>query len=123
MIVVGVRHVLAGFDCSDHLADAIDDREDGAYQRAVGSAASGAAIRESVLGRVAQRLEPRKLEKAAIAFDGVDEAKNAVEPSAVVGLSLPGNDFAAQRFEHFAAFGYEIGNQVVHRRNRPSALL
>jgi hypothetical protein len=32
------------------------------------------------------------------------------------GCGLPGDDLAAQRFEHFAAFGYEIGNQVVHRR-------
>jgi hypothetical protein len=52
----------------------------------------------------------------------VDEAEDAIEPRAIVGLRLPGDDLAAQRFEHFAAFGYEIGNQVVHRRNRPLAL-
>ena len=45
-----------------------------------------------------------------------------IEPRAVVGLGFPGDDLAAQRFEHFAAFGDEIGNQVVHRRIRPSAL-
>ena len=28
-----------------------------------------------------------------------------------------------KRFEHLAAFGYEIGNQVVHRRNAPSAAM
>jgi hypothetical protein len=44
----------------------------------------------------------------------VNEAENTVEPRAVVGLRFPGDDLAAQGFEHFAAFGYEICNQIVH---------
>src|SRR5439155_22965584 len=32
-------------------------------------------------------------------------------------------DLPAQSFEHFAAFGYEIGNQVIHRRKRPQRCL
>jgi hypothetical protein len=44
----------------------------------------------------------------------VDEAENTVEARAIVGLRFPGDDLAAQGFEHLAAFGYEIGNQVVH---------
>jgi hypothetical protein len=67
---------------------------------------------------VAERLEAREFEKSAIAFDGVDEAEDGIEPGAVVGLRFPGNDLAAQSFEHLAALGYEIGNQVVHRRVR-----
>ena len=94
-----------------------------ADQRAVGLAAAGANVGERVLGGVAQRLQPRKFEEAAIALHGVDEAENAVEPRAVVGLGFPGDDLAAQRFEHFAAFGYEIGNQIVHRRARPQRWL
>src|SRR6185295_16502305 len=64
----------------------------------------------------------REFEETAIAFHSVHEAEDAIEPRAVVGPRLPGDNLAAQRFEHLAAFGYEIGNQVVHRRNRPSAL-
>ena len=71
---------------------------------------------------MAQRLEPREVEEAAIALDGVDEAENGIEPGAVVGAGLPGDDLAAQRFEHFPALGHEIGNQVVHRRRRPHPL-
>src|SRR5205823_4982987 len=83
---------------------------------------AGTNVGERILGGVTQRLKAWEFEEAAIPFDRVDEAKNAVEPRAVVRLRLPGDDFAAQRFEHFAAFGYEIRNQVVHRRNCPSAL-
>ena len=88
---------------------------------AVGLAAAGADVGERVLGGVAQRLEPREVEKAAIAFDGVDEAEDGIEPRAVVGLGFPGDDLAAQGFEHLAAFGNEIGNQIVHRRASPQA--
>ena len=66
-----------------------------------------------------------KFEEAAIALHRVDEAEDAIEPRAVVGLGFPGDDLAAQGFEHFAAFGYEIGNQVIHRLRHaaPQALL
>ena len=113
-------HLLAGLDRGDHLADAVDDREHGADQRAVGVAAAGADVGKRVLGGVAQRLEAREVEEAAIAFDGVDEAEDAIEPRAVVGLGFPGDDLAAQRFEHFPALGHEIGNQIVHRRCGPA---
>jgi hypothetical protein len=49
----------------------------------------------------------------------VDEPENGIEARAIIGLRLPGDDFPAQGFEHLAAFGYEIGNQVIHRRKRP----
>ena len=75
-LVVARRHLLAGFDRGDHLADAVDDREHGADQRAVGAAAAGADVGERILGGMAQRLEPREVEEAAIALDGVDEAEN-----------------------------------------------
>jgi hypothetical protein len=64
---------------------------------------------------VAKGLEAREFEEPAIAFDGVDEAEDGIEPRAIVGLRLPGDDFAAKRFEHFAAFRDKIGNQIVHR--------
>ena len=71
---------------------------------------------------MAQRLKARELEEAAIALHRVDEAEDAIEPRAVVGLGLPGHDLAAQGFEHFAAFGDKVGNQVVHRLGMPPAL-
>ena len=117
--VVAARHVLAGVDRRDHLADPVDDREHRADQRAIGLAAAGADVGQRILGGVAQRLEPREFEEAAIAFDGVDEAENGIEARAVVGLGLPGDDFAAQGLEHLPAFGHEIGDQIVHRRLRP----
>jgi hypothetical protein len=112
--VVARRHLLAGVDCGDHLADPVDDREHGADQLPVGLAPTRANVGERVLGGVAERLEPREFEEAAIALHRVDEAENAVEARAVVGLGFPGDDLPAQGFEHFAAFGYEIGNQVIH---------
>ena len=112
--IVTSGHVFARLDGGDHFGDAVDDREHGADQLAIGVAAAGADIGERVLGRMAERLEPGEFEEAAISLHGVDEAKNAVEPGAVVRLGLPGDDLAAQSFEHFAAFGYEIGNQIVH---------
>ena len=82
-------------------------------------AAPGANVGERVLGCVAECFEAREFEEAAIALHGVDEAEDAIEACAVVGLRFPGDDLAAQGFEHFAAFGYEIGNQVIHRAERP----
>ena len=79
-------------------------------------AAARANVRERILGGVAQRLQAREFEEAAIAFDGVDEAEDGIEPRAVVGLRLPGDDLAAQGFKHLPAFSYEIGDQIVHRR-------
>src|SRR6185369_5885004 len=110
------RHLLARLDRSDHLANAIDDCEHRADERAIGLPPPGANVRKSVLRRVTKGLEPRKIEEAAIAFDGMDEAENVIETSAVVGLRLPGDDFPAQGFEHVPAFGYKIRDQVVHRR-------
>ena len=108
-LVVAGGKFLARLDRGDHLADPVDDGEHGADERMIGRAAPGAAIGERVLGGVAERFEAREVEEAAIALHGVDEAENAVEPRAVVGACFPGDDLAAQRFEHFAAFG---------RRNR-----
>ena len=71
------RHLLAGFDRGDHLADPVDDREHCADHRTIGMAAARANIGERVLGGVTERLEPRKFEEAAIALDGVDEAEDA----------------------------------------------
>ena len=121
--VVAARHLLAGFDRRDHLADTVDDRENGADQRSIGLAPAGTNVGERVLGGMAKGLKARKIEEAAIALHGVDEPENVIESRAIVGLGLPGDDLAAKGFEHFAAFGYEIGNQVIHRLRPPSNML
>ena len=118
--VVTGRPFFAGVERGDHLCDAVDDGEHCADQRGVGLAAAGANFGERILGRMAQRLEPREVEEAAIAFDGVDEAENGIEPRAVVRRSFPCDDLAAERLEHLPAFGNEFGNQIVHRRAVPS---
>ena len=82
--------------------------------------ASGANLGERVLRRVAQRFEAREIEEAAIAFDGVDEAENGIEPGPVIRRCFPRDDLAAERLEHFPAFGDEFGNQIVHRYAVPS---
>ena len=118
-MIVASGEFLACLDRSDHFADSVDYRQHGADQRLIGGAAAGAAIGQRILGGVAQRFKAREIEEAAIALHSVDKAENAVEPGAIVGACFPGDDLAAQRFEHFAAFGREIGNKVVHVRARP----
>ena len=117
--VIAPRHFFARFNRCDHLANAIDDAEHGADQRPVGNAAAGADVGKRILGGVAERIKAREFEKAAIALHRVDEAEDGIEPRAIVRRRFPGDDLPAQGFEHFAAFGYEIGNQVIHRRNCP----
>jgi hypothetical protein len=78
--VVAGGHVLGVLDRSDHLADPVDDREDRAHQGSVRLPAAGPDIGQRIFRRVAERLEPRKVEEAAIAFDGVDEAEDGIEP-------------------------------------------
>ena len=76
-------------------------------------------IGERVLGGVTQLLKARQIEEAAIAFDGVDEAENLVEPGAIARRSLPRHDLAPEGLEHLARFGDEFRKKIVH--GAPSA--
>ena len=114
MTVIAAGHLFASVDGGNHLADPVDDGEDGADQGAVGLAAAGADVGQRILGGVAQRFKAREFEKAAIALHGMDEAEDAIEARAIVRLSFPGDDLAAQAFQHLPAFSYEIGDQIVH---------
>ena len=115
----GIR---TGFDRRDHLPNPIDDREHRADQRAIGVATAGADIGECIFARVAEGFEPGKIEEAAIAFDGVDEAEDRIEPRAIIRLGLPRDDFAAESLEHFPAFGHEIRNQSSIAAKGPQPL-
>ena len=82
-----------------------------------GMAAAGADVGERILGGMAQRLEPREFEEAAIALHGVNEAENAIEPRAVVGLRLPRRRFRRPGLR--ASRGIRLRNR---QSDRPSAL-
>ncbi len=76
----------------------------------IGGSASRTTVGQRVLRSMTERLEPREIEKAAIALHGVDEAENAVEPRAIVGACFPGDDLATQGLEHSPTLGREISN-------------
>ena len=113
-VVGGFGQRLAALDLGDHHADAVDHREHRVDQPAVGLAAAGAHVGERVLGGVAQRLELREIEEPAVAFDGVDEAEDRIEPRAVGRVGFPGDDLARERGQHLARFGDEFRQQIVH---------
>ena len=104
----------AGLERLDELADPVDHGEHGVDQRAVGDALARADLGQRALGGMAQLLEPRQVEEAAIALHGVDEAENLVEPLAVVRRGLPRDDRAGQGLRHVAGFGDEVVEQLVH---------
>src|SRR5690349_22878557 len=58
-----------------------------------------------------------EFEEPVIALHRMDEAEDAIEPRAIVRLGLPRDDLTAQDFEHFTAFGYEIGDRKSTRLN------
>jgi hypothetical protein len=116
--VILARQGLARLQSLYELADPVDDGEDCADQLMVGDPLARPDRRQRVLGGVAQRLEARQVEEAAIALDGMDEAEDGIEPLAILRRGLPGDDLAAQRVDHLAAFRYEFVDQIVHRARR-----
>ena len=112
------RRILAiwtrALDGVDHVGDTVDDGEHGRNQRAVRIAATGAAIGQRILGRMAEAGEPREIEEAAIALHRVDEAEDRIDPRAVSRIGLPGDDLAARSFQHFAGLGDKIRQQIIH---------
>ena len=65
-------------------------------------------------GGVRQRFQPRQREKAASAFDGVNQAKNIAEDGAVVRLLLEADEFGVDQIETLVGLGQELTQQVVH---------
>ena len=68
---------------------------------------------------MAERCKARKIEKAAIAFDRVNEAENGIEARAISRIRLPGDDLARAGFQHFACFCDEVRQQVIHCARAP----
>jgi hypothetical protein len=63
---------------------------------------------------VGQRFEPRQVEEAAGALDGMDEAENVGEDFCIVGLLLEANQLDVDDIDAFVRFGEEFPQQVVH---------
>ena len=61
-----------------------------------------------------QRLEPRQIEKAAGAFDGVNEPENIGEDFGVVRILLEPHEFDVDDVETFVGLGHKFLQQVVH---------
>jgi hypothetical protein len=114
-LVVGLAgHGFTIFERLRQLADPVDDGENGADEAGIGGTAAGADLGEHVFRGVAELLESRQIEEAAIALHGVDEAEDLVEPCAVAGLALPGDDGAGQGLQHLARLGQKFVDQIVH---------
>ena len=61
-----------------------------------------------------QRFQPRQPEKAARAFDGVNQAKNIAENGTVVRFLLEADEFGVDQIETLVGLGQEFTQQVVH---------
>ncbi len=114
LLVILARQRFAGLERQRELADAVDHREHGVDHAGVGLARPRPDLGQRPFGGVAQQFEPRQIEEAAIALDGVDEAENLVEPLAVARMRLPGDDRARQGLQHVARLGDEVVEEFVH---------
>ena len=114
LLVILAADRYPGLQRLDDLADPVDHGEHRIDQLGVGDPIAGANLGERAFGGVAQLLEPRQIEKSAIALHRVDEAENLVEPLAVLGIRLPCHDRPGQGLRHVAGFGDEIVEQLVH---------
>ena len=65
-------------------------------------------------GGVRQRFEPRQIEEAAGALDGVDEAEDVVEDLRVVGILLEAHELDVDDVDALVRLGQEFPQQFVH---------
>src|ERR1700733_14088151 len=105
--VVPGRLLLPRFEPFEDRLDAIDRGKDerhglGRDRHAV------AELAHQRLGGVGERLKPRQREKAASAFDGVDEAKNVAEDLSVIRLVLESHKLGVDQVAALAGFGQKI---------------
>ena len=63
---------------------------------------------------MAELLELREVEEAAVSLNRVDETENGIEPRRIGRIGFPRDDFAAAGFQHLASFGDEVRQQVIH---------
>ena len=96
--VVARRLALLRLDRAQDALDAIDGGENESDGRG-GDRHSVAELAHQRLGGMRQRLQPGQSEKAASAFDGMDEAKDVAEDLGVVRVLLEAHEFGVDPVE------------------------
>ena len=118
--VVARRLALLRLDRAQDALDAIDGGENERDGRG-GDRHPVAELAHQRLGGMRQRLQPGQSEKAAGAFDGVDEAKDVAEDLGVVRVLLEAHEFGVDPVETLVGLGQKLPQEVVHdtrpRRN------
>ncbi len=113
-IVVGaVRFALFALERIENGLDAVDGGEN-ERDRVVGRGQPIAKLAHQSFGRVRERFQPRQIEEAAGAFDGVNEAEDVIEDLGVVGILLETHELDVHDVETFVGLGHEFPQQVVH---------
>jgi hypothetical protein len=74
------------------------------------------------LGCVSKRLQTWQAEKAASAFDRVDEAENIIENLGVVWILFETHELDVDHVETFVRLGDKFPQQVVHKKRSPTGI-
>ena len=111
--VAAFRFLLALLDGVEDRFDPVDGGED-ERDGFRGDRHAVAEFAHQRLGGMRQRFQPRQREKAARAFDGVNQAKNIAENGAVVRFLLEADEFGVDQIETLVGLSQEFTQQVVH---------
>ena len=112
--------LLVGLEFAEDRLDAVDGRKNERYRLCRDWHAIAEFAHQS-LGGVRQRFKPRQAEKAASAFDGVNEAKNIAKDAAVIRLLLETHEFGVDEIEALAGLSEKVAQQLVHSRRLVAA--
>ena len=110
---------LGAFELAEQHLDAVDGGEDEGdgvmrHRHAV------AEFSHQRFGGVRERFQPRQVEKAAGAFDGVDETEDIAEDFCVVGLLLEADELDVDHVDALVRLREEFPQQFVHGELRLS---
>ena len=113
--VGAIRLALLALERFENFLDAVDGGEN-ERDGVAGRRRAVAEFAHQGLGGVRERFQPRQAEKAAGAFDGVDEAENVIEDLGVVRVLLETHELDVDDVETFVRLGHEFPQQVVHEK-------
>ena len=113
VLVAAFRLVLGGFQTCENFLDAVD-RGENQRDRFGGDRHAVAEFAHQGLAGMGQRLQPRQSQKAAGAFNGVNQPENIVENLCVVRLLLKPNQLIVNRVQALAGLGQKLAQQIVH---------
>ncbi len=113
-IGVGARRFGFGrLQLAENFLDTVDraqDQRDGL----AGHRHSVAEFPHQRLGRMGQRFEARQSEKAAGAFDRMNQPEDIIENLRVVRILLETNELIIDSIETLVGFGQKFPQQIVH---------